>query len=384
MLADQWARARGGYVLALSVDHGLRAGAAKELAHVARLCAERGIDHRILTADAPLDRRDQAAARDMRYRLLDRACAAAGVIHLLVGHTADDQAETVVLRQQRASGRRGLSGMAAVRALDNCRVLRPLLAMGRAEAVVTCAAFGVDPVEDPSNRDRRYARVRVRQRLSDRPVERDRLLIEAAVAGIERRRDDQHFARLLARFARIDPAGWARVDAVLIEAPDGAEALDRLVSCIGGRAYSVGQAACRRALVSLATGKPRVSLGGCIIGRRAREVVICREAGRVRADTQVEAGGSSIRWDGRFFATAGTPGVISKSAEARPREGASIPALAARSLPCLVDETGRHPARIIGTQQAGDGSAKLIAAFCPRNMLAPAAFAVVTAAAPLT
>ena len=105
LLADRWARMRGGRVTALTVDHGLRAEAAAEAAQVARWLAERGIAAMTLAGVAPLPRRDiQAQARALRYRLLEGWCAEAGVLHLLIAHHQEDQAETLLLRLGRGSG----------------------------------------------------------------------------------------------------------------------------------------------------------------------------------------------------------------------------------------------------------------------------------------
>ena len=128
LLAAGWAAARGGVVSALIVDHGLRPEAAAEARQVAAWLRARRIDHHVLRwADVKPATGIQAAAREARYRLLGDWCRAAGILHLLLGHHLDDQAETVALRQARQSGAAGLAGMAAVRELAGLRLLRPFL-----------------------------------------------------------------------------------------------------------------------------------------------------------------------------------------------------------------------------------------------------------------
>ena len=128
LLAAGWAAAQDGAVSALIVDHGLRPEAAAEARQVAAWLRARRIDHHVLRwAGVKPATGIQAAAREARYRLLGDWCRAAGILHLLLGHHLDDQAETVALREARQSGAEGLAGMAAVRELAGLRLLRPFL-----------------------------------------------------------------------------------------------------------------------------------------------------------------------------------------------------------------------------------------------------------------
>jgi tRNA(Ile)-lysidine synthase len=102
----------------------------------------------------------EAAARALRYRLLDDAVAAHGLVAVLLGHTLDDQAETVLLGLARGSGARALAGMPAVRG----HYRRPLLGLDRATVRTACAEAGLTPHSDPHNSDDAYARARVRSR----------------------------------------------------------------------------------------------------------------------------------------------------------------------------------------------------------------------------
>ncbi|MGW2194287.1 tRNA lysidine(34) synthetase TilS, partial [Streptosporangium sp. NPDC001682] len=103
----------------------------------------------------------EAAARAARYAALSQAAERLGAAVVLLGHTRDDQAETVLLRLARGSGTRSLAGMPARTGVYR----RPLLELGRATTVAACAALGLSPWDDPHNLDARYARVRVRERL---------------------------------------------------------------------------------------------------------------------------------------------------------------------------------------------------------------------------
>ena len=150
-----------GAVVAATVDHGLRSESADEAAFVATVC--RGLDapHVILRPNEPISGNLQAAARRARYALLERWRAERGLDWLLTGHHADDQAETLLMRLNRGAGIAGLSGVRA----RNGQILRPLLGWRRTELAEIPAAAGVEPIEDPSNSDPQFDRVRIRREL---------------------------------------------------------------------------------------------------------------------------------------------------------------------------------------------------------------------------
>jgi tRNA(Ile)-lysidine synthase len=146
----------------------------------------------------------EAAARAARYRALDRAAAATGAAAILLGHTRDDQAETVLLGLARGSGARSLAGMPE----RNGRYLRPLLGISRAETRAACAAQNLEPWDDPQNADPGYARARVRHRLL--PVLERELgpgVTEALARSADLLRADADFLDYLAQSASERIAG---------------------------------------------------------------------------------------------------------------------------------------------------------------------------------
>lgn len=217
------ARRRGDGVRAVVVDHGLQAGSdAVAAAVVERLAKRIGIAAevvRVRVVDAGAG--PEASAREARYAALERAAGAGETV--LLGHTLDDQAETVLLGLARGSGLRSLAGMAAVRGV----FVRPLLGLRREVTAACCAELGLEPWLDPHNADARFARVRVRKRVLP--------LLEAELGpGV---------AEALARTAEL-----ARADADLLDefaahaeaaTPDG-------LSC--GRLSGLGQALRSRVL----------------------------------------------------------------------------------------------------------------------------------------
>jgi tRNA(Ile)-lysidine synthase len=169
LLAQGWAAARGGRAMGLIVDHALRPESAGEAATTEATLQRHRCESEILRWSEAKPRTGlQEAARAARYRLLREACRRRGILHLLVAHHADDQAETVTMRAMRRSGPDGLAGMAAIVELPELRLLRPLLGVARSRLGATLLARGVPWIDDPSNADPRFERARLR--LSKRPV----------------------------------------------------------------------------------------------------------------------------------------------------------------------------------------------------------------------
>ncbi|MFI6814261.1 tRNA lysidine(34) synthetase TilS [Nonomuraea sp. NPDC050328] len=142
----------------VTVDHNLQPGSAEQARKVTDLPLD-GLEFaEIANAQVGTEGGPEAAAREARYEALAKAADRHGAAAVLLGHTRDDQAETVLLGLARGSGLRSLAGMAQV----NGRYRRPLLALSRATTVAACEALGLTPWADPHNEDPRYTRVRVR------------------------------------------------------------------------------------------------------------------------------------------------------------------------------------------------------------------------------
>jgi tRNA(Ile)-lysidine synthase len=144
---------------AVTVDHGLQPGSARQAARAAAQLTDLGLTPvEVIAVTVGTDGGPEAAARAARYLALDGACAASGAAAVLLGHTRDDQAETVLLGLARGSGSRSLAGMPE----RSGRYRRPLLAISRGQTRQVCAALHLDAWDDPQNADPRYARARVR------------------------------------------------------------------------------------------------------------------------------------------------------------------------------------------------------------------------------
>ncbi|MDA1097618.1 MAG: tRNA lysidine(34) synthetase TilS [Proteobacteria bacterium] len=305
LLAHAWARQQGGAITALTVDHGLRQAAVTEARQVRAWLLEHGIAHRTLRwRGAKPDSGIQAAARKARYDLLGQWCRRQGVLHLLTAHHRDDQAETLLLRLQHGSGIEGLAGMPVVRALPHVRLLRPLLGQSRTVLTAILEARGQPWLEDPSNQEERFARVRVRRFLakgSSRTSNTAQLLELAGEAATVRRQLRGALADLAARTVRLYPAGFCLFDPALCLGQNQAllaPLLADILGCIGGgihrpRRDRVGRLCQDLMQNKLAGGR---TLAGSRILPGPDGLLICREAGRLPGAVKVGTVKSG-RWD---------------------------------------------------------------------------------------
>ena len=174
VLAARWARGLSKRhkhppkLAAVTIDHGLRPESRREALAVKQLARRLGVPHRTLSWRGKKPNTGlQEAARYARYRLLAEEAARSGYEHILTAHTLDDQAETVLFRLARGSGLTGLAGMADAAPIPVGRdaaifLVRPLLRVSKARLVATLRAIGIAHSEDPTNRDPRYTRTRLR------------------------------------------------------------------------------------------------------------------------------------------------------------------------------------------------------------------------------
>ena len=190
----------GGRAGAVIVDHGLQQGSADVAAAASRQATALGLDPVIVVrVDVTGDGGPEAAARAARYAALEAAASEHAASAVFLGHTLDDQAETVLLGLARGSGATSLRGMAPVTGLWR----RPLLGLRRSTTVQACADAGLEPWLDPHNDDPAYARVRVRHRVM--PVLADELgpgIPESLARTADQLREDSdaldHFAEEIA------------------------------------------------------------------------------------------------------------------------------------------------------------------------------------------
>lgn len=219
-LAHGWARVMGVTLRVVTIDHGLRAAAADEAAMVAAECAALGHEHTTLRWHWDGQGNLQDAARQGRRDLI--AGWRGDLSHVLFAHTQDDQAETVLLRLMRGSGVEGLAAMVPMRAVDDARgcwwLVRPLLAEARADLRHYAQTLKLPFVDDPSNDDPRYDRVRARQAIAT---------LGLSVDGLAQTAERMARAAVACRARAADVARKIVIEEVVNDLPTGDLLIDR-------------------------------------------------------------------------------------------------------------------------------------------------------------
>lgn len=323
LFAD-WATAHGAPApVVLIVDHGLRSQSVKEAAQVARWAKAAGLEAHVLRWLGRKPKADiEAAARAARYRLMGEWCRARDVGALFLAHTREDQAETFLLRLARGSGVDGLAAMPARGRLPLAGVAapilyRPLLDASRSELRAYLAARGHAWLDDPMNRDTRFARTRMRALaplLEAGGLSLAR--INAAAAHLARAREalETATASLMATCVRFDTAGYAVLDAATLAREPrelGLRVLAGTLMAVSGETYRPRFDRLERLLDAIIADKLAGgrTLHGCRIAPAPKawrhfgktSLLVTREpqAAERAADVLLQIGMESV-WDGRF------------------------------------------------------------------------------------
>lgn len=305
-LIKTWANACGGTSAALIVDHGIRPNSLEEAKAVAVDLGKFGMACEILRNRKPIGTGDiQAAARKVRYELLQCWCLINGYLHLAVAHNQEDQAETFLLRLARGSGNDGLAAMAPVSETSNVRIVRPLLGISRRRLEATLDYKKVKPVDDPSNSDLKFARARMRALspvLAGEGLTVRRLTETAARLARARNALEDGVGVALARAAIVHPSGYCYLSLQSLcrmQEETVLRALARVLICIGGNGYTPRLAGIERLHAWLqdgATGGAR-TLAGCRLLPLTCGLLVCREASAAKSVLPAKG---DIHWDGRF------------------------------------------------------------------------------------
>ena len=337
-LAAAYCRTTGAEALAFTVDHGLRPESAADAEQCAAWCEAAGLPARILTWDGGKPATGlQAAARNARYRLLAHAAAAAGCAAVLTAHSADDQAETVFMRLKRGAGMRGLAAMdaetkIAAGAGAPVRLLRPFLSFSRAALTASVEAMGQDYLDDPSNDDPAFERVRVRALLA--ALEEQGLMTGAALRQTAERlraadrrlraQEETLFSALGGCFYRWGGVSIDRFDPETAT-PAGLAGLSaRLIHAASGEAHGPDDQAALGALRAAARDGA-ATLGGALVRRWRDRFWVLREPGAVLGRAGVapmgaEALDGPLLWDDRFILRPRGAGLsVAPAGEAAPR-----------------------------------------------------------------
>jgi tRNA(Ile)-lysidine synthase len=318
LLTQRWTAEHGGQILALIIDHGLRPASAAEAALTRHRLTQRAIPAEIITLDGLGQQNLQETARKARHAALATAARRFGALFLLFGHHAADQSETVTIRAARGTG--GLEGIAGWSARADVILLRPLLGISPEILREFLHEEEMLWVEDPSNHDPRFERVRVRH-AGTGAIAKD---------AAERRAGETATALFLARYTFLRPEGFAiiRADAM----PEAA--LGALMRVVGGGQYQPRQ----RALAALGARVRPATLGGVRLahaGRLGPGWLVVREPAACAPAIPAVAGAI---WDGRFRleeeASDHECGALGKDL-ASFRDESDLPASVLAGLPCI-------------------------------------------------
>ena len=288
-------------LVAVTVDHGLRKEAAAEALFVAEAAAGLGIEHRTLVWGGPKPATGlMEAARDARHRLLAQAAREAGTDLVLIAHTRDDQAETIAMRAERGEGGRGGAGIAEATLHEGATwFARPLLGVRRVVLRAALERAGTDWIDDPSNEDVRYERVRMRAALSEAGIETTGRA--AGDAANRRTALGEEAAALIAARATMPVWGLIRLDPAIFalsEKSAAIYALRILFATAGGQTYLPDEQRAVAAFASLAGGPARLTLAGVVAERNRDGFFLYRENRNLPA-----RGDASPIWDGRYRIT---------------------------------------------------------------------------------
>jgi len=320
---------------AATVDHALRAGSADEARQVAALCASLGIPHTVAIWQGDKPKTGiMAAAREARYGLLAEAAEALGADLIVTGHTSDDQRETLAMRSMRTE--QVSTGIADAMLFDRrFWILRPLLFSTRVDIRAFLRERGAGWIDDPSNEDMKYERVRTRRQLSaDAGAERNtRAAWEERTALSTKGAEwlDRHFTLHGGLLGQVLPDGLRQDRAVLDYA------LGRLTAVFGGQPFAPGRAHMERILAFATDSEPgRMTAGRVVFDLRRDGLYLTRES-RGILPLVLRPGEAGV-WDGRFeVANASASGIRIEAVGLGTKPRSSL-------IPVLV--TGIQPPRV--------------------------------------
>jgi tRNA(Ile)-lysidine synthase len=288
------------HISAVTVDHMLRPEAADEARRAGAFARDLGVAHKVVRWEGDKPRTGIIdAAREARHGLLAEAAREAGTDLVLVGHTLDDQAETVAMRGARGSGR-GAAGMADATLYDwSVWFVRPLLGTRRSVLRAELERAGFGWIDDPSNEDARFERVRVRDKLAGDDAAIEALGAEARQAAKERMALGERAAALIGRVAAMPVPGLIQIEPAFAQEADreaAGYALRILLAVAGGQAQLPDAGRAEALMAQLSKTPFRATLSRAVVDSRRAGIFIYRERRRLPAMSNYSPG----IWDGRF------------------------------------------------------------------------------------
>ena len=389
-LLHDWIKHRGGVLHAITIDHQLRADSSAEASTVKEWCATKSISHTTLVwkkNNNPTSAIHQQA-RIARYEYLCGECKKHGIDYLFLGHHADDQAETVLMRFIKGSGIDGLAGMPKSRMFDGIKILRPFLPLSKQQLVDTCHANKWAYFNDPSNDSAAYLRGRLRQAaapLAQEGMTTASLYELGRSAGMARAVLEAATNQWLHVHATVYPLGiihiernaWSQLDGELQR-----RTLNRILLCMSGEDYAPKMASLEHLVLSLHNKEVHhQTLSGCHIMVQFGVIKFFRELACVSDTKQAYL---EIDWDKRFCITI-HPSLLDKGLSIKclgevsrdtlekmgHKQVADCPALHRATLPSLYVDNQLHsiPDFLPNKEAVNASQASVKAIFSPKRML---------------
>jgi len=365
LIASRWAQENGVQLTPVIIDHAMRAESANEAQFAARRASQLGLSPQTICWDRDKPTTGiQAAARNFRLNAFAKLAQNARATTVLLGHTRDDQAETVWMRLQAGGGPDALAGMTMQSPLPlwpqgrGVSIYRPLLDTTRTQLRDWLTEQGESWVDDPSNENRAYTRIRNRETLAQLSVDGfDVASLCAAAMKFQAAKQDvaESAGRVFLKSMTLLPWGGARIDHLALRAsaePAALRALDAVRAAVSGDPIRRPEASHR--LLEAFHSEKAVTAGGVALTLHKGSWYLVRDPGAIsgRADksitsTGVVQAGSQRIWDGRFLIsdTGSVIALLGKSYhdEIKANSLIEIPALARPGLPVIRSE-GQNPA----------------------------------------
>ncbi len=302
----------------LTVDHGLRPESQHEVAWVKQQAVKLGFSAEILRWQGEKTKTSiQEKARDARYQLMSEWCLSRNISAILTAHHLDDQAETVIMRLARGSGVDGLAAISKETTLYDITILRPLLEIPKTTLISYLNSLQADWIEDPSNEDIDFERVRVRKALPAlQELGLEALPIARSAKRIGRANDalDHYTQHNLVQICRLEPEGYAVIDRLaLLRLPEeiSLRCLTRVIHIVGSKIKKPSMQKMEKFHKQILDDKREdASISGCIIKQIRNTLLITREVRRNELQKQMLVPGEQILWDHRFRVSSSidTPG----------------------------------------------------------------------------
>ncbi|MFN7038613.1 MAG: tRNA lysidine(34) synthetase TilS [Alphaproteobacteria bacterium] len=306
-LANTWIKLRQGKIIALTINHNLRPESNKEAEQTKKLLIENQIEHHIIKwnySNKPTSN-IQNKAREARYNLLTEWCKNHNIIHLILAHHEDDQAETFMLRLERGSGLKGLACMASSSIKNGVRIVRPLLGFKKQQLYQYAISKKLNWIEDPSNQSDKYRRNIVRKKLNDNNVSSEKLANTAKNLGRARVSLEKICAIHLVKLVKIFSLGYAVIDFkhfIILPEEEALTILSQVIRTIGSDAIGLRLNSLERLYQKLRTGNlySTQTLGECKISflENKKDIIIYREIRHKQPKITFET--NSINFDNKF------------------------------------------------------------------------------------